>query len=137
MPIALHPAAVPLLSAPATLAGEPLPADRPSTGSRRRRLWELDGHAHCPVVGVCLPIAALRRLVDKILGGQALAGDYELHCGVITDCKYRSPLAEALQRELDRRCAITLRQAARAKTTEALAAWWDAALHGHDVAGAL
>ena len=28
-------------------------------GSRRRRLWELDSHAHCPVVGVCMPIAAL------------------------------------------------------------------------------
>ena len=49
------------------------------TGSRRRRLWELDSHAHCPVVGVCLPIGALRRLVDKVLGGQAVADDYELH----------------------------------------------------------
>ena len=44
-----------------------------STGSRRRRLWELDSHAHCPVVGVCMPIAALRRLVDKVLDGKAVA----------------------------------------------------------------
>lgn len=37
-----------------------------ANGSRRHRLWELDGHAHCPVLGVCLPIAALRMLVDKL-----------------------------------------------------------------------
>lgn len=93
-------------------------------GSRRRRLWELDGHAHCPVIGVCLPIATLRRVVDKVLTGHALAEDYELHCGAIAECKRRTPIAEAIQRELDRRCALALRQAAKAKTTDALADWW-------------
>lgn len=106
-------------------------------GSRRRRLWELAGHAHCPVLGVCLPIAALRRLVDKVAGGRAVADDYDLHCGAVADCKYRSPIAEAVQRELDRRCLPALRQAAMAKTTEALAAWWDEALRCHDIAGPL
>lgn len=105
-------------------------------GSRRRRLWELDSHAHCPIVGVCLPIAALRRLVDKVLAGKAVADDYELHCGVIADCRLRTPMAEAVQRELDRRCMLALRQAAKAKTTEALAAWWRDASQGRDLAGA-
>ncbi len=112
-----------------------LPAP-PSQGSRRRRLWELDSHAHCPVVGVCLPIGALRRLVDKVLGGQAVADDYELHCGAIADCKKRSPIAEAVQRELDRRCMLALRQAAQAKTSDALAAWWRDASQGKNLAGA-
>jgi hypothetical protein len=109
----------------------------PAQGSRRRRLWELEGHTHCAVLGVCLPIAALRKLVDKVLGGQAVAGDYELHCGAVVDCKFRSPIAEAVQRELDRRYMNALRQAARLKTTEALRAWWDEALRCQDVAGAL
>lgn len=105
-------------------------------GSRRRRLWELDAHAHCPVVGVCLPLPALRRIVDKVLSGEALADDYELHCGVIAECRRRTPIAEAVQRELDRRCMIALRQAALAKTTEGLAAWWQTASAGQDLAGA-
>lgn len=105
------------------------------SGSRRRRLWELGPHAHCPVVGVCLPIGSLRRLIDKLAGGSVIADDYELHCGVIAECKYRSPMAEALQRELDRRYAIALRQAAQAKSSDALAQWWAQA--GSDVAGAL
>ena len=115
----------------AVVSVKPAPA-----GSRRRRLWELDSHAHCPVVGVCLPIAALRRLVDKVLAGQAMADDYELHCGVIADCRLRTPIAEAVQRELDRRYLLALRQAAKAKTTDALAAWWREASQGKDLAGA-
>ncbi len=109
----------------------------PGQGSRRRRLWELDGSAHCPVIGVCLPIAALRRLVDKVLGGAAVAEDYELHCGAVADSKQRTPIAEAIQRELDRRYPIALRQVAQLKTAEALAAWWNHALRTQDVAGPL
>ncbi len=104
-------------------------------GSRRRRLWELDSHAHCPVIGVCLPFAALRRLMDKTLGGLPSADDYELHCAAVTDARQRSPLAEALQRELDRRYMLPLRQAAKAKTTEALSAWWDDALGAQPAPG--
>ncbi|HEY9066300.1 MAG TPA: DUF2325 domain-containing protein [Burkholderiaceae bacterium] len=116
----------------------PPPSPPLHQGSRRRRLWELDGHAHCPVIGVCLPIAALRNVVDKVLAGHALASDYELHCGAIAECKRRSAIAEGIQRELDRRCAVALRQAAAAKTEDALAAWWeDQAGTGHDLAGAL
>ena len=86
------------------------PCCRPATpliperlGSRRRRIWELGQHAHCPVIGVCLPLPVVRRLADKVLGGQALATDYALHCGVNSDCRQRNPMAEAVQKELDRR----------------------------------
>lgn len=122
--------------AAASTSAAVLDLDPAPQGSRRRRLWELDGHAHCPVVGVCLPIAAVRRLVGKVLGGQAVAGDYELHTGAVAECKRRTPVAEAVQRELDRRYAIALREAARAKTTEALTAWWNEASQGKDLAGA-
>ena len=114
------------------------PRDLPLTqGSRRRRLWELEGHAHCPVIGVCLPIASLRAVIGKVLGGHALADDYELHRGATAECKRRTPIAEAIQRELDRRCALALRCAAKAKTADALADWWAEASHGNDLAGAL
>ncbi|MFZ6846226.1 DUF2325 domain-containing protein [Undibacterium sp. RuTC16W] len=106
-------------------------------GSRRRRLWELPYHALCPVIGVCLPIHVLRRLVDKALGGQTVADDYELHCGAIADCKFRSEMTERLQAELERRYAIALRQATRYKTTDALSSWWAQGQHSNDVAGVL
>jgi hypothetical protein len=113
----------------------PLPT--PATGSRRHRIWELSPHAHCPVIGVCLPMAAVRRLVDKVLGGQAMASDYELHCGINSECKERGRVAEAVQKELDRRYAVALRRTGPLKTPEALAGWWREQTSGRDVPGAL
>lgn len=128
----------PLARAAAACGCHPPPSLPEDTrGSRRRRIWALSRHAHCPVVGVCLPIAVVRRLVDKVLGGKAVASDYELHCGVNTECRERGPIAEAVQKELDRRYAGALRLAQAQKTTPALQAWWQAQTTGRDVPGAL
>ncbi len=115
----------------------PVPAGLSQQGSRRRRLWEMPSQALCPVIGVCLPMPLLRQRLAKVLGGMAMAGDYELHCGAINDCNRRSAVAELLQRELDQRYAPALRLAAQHKSTEALTRWWAAAQHGKDVPGAL
>lgn len=106
-------------------------------GSRRRRLWELPSQALCPVVGVCLPMPVLRKALGKLFGGLIEAGDYELHCGAINDCSRRSPVAEQLQRELDQRYALALKEAAKHKCTEALTRWWRAHVQGAAVDGAL
>ena len=106
-------------------------------GSRRRRLWELPSQALCPVIGVCLPMPVLRRKLGKLLGGQALSNDYEMHCGAINECARRGPVSEMLQKELDQRFAIALRQSSQHKTAEALTRWWNAAQQGNDVGGAL
>jgi hypothetical protein len=108
-----------------------------SRGSRRRRLWELPSQALCPVIGVCLPMPVLRRKLGKVLGGQALANDYELHCGAINECARRGPVSELLQKELDQRFALALKQSSQHKTAEALTRWWNAAQQGNDVGGAL
>jgi uncharacterized coiled-coil protein SlyX len=108
-----------------------------SVGSRRRRLWDLGGHAHCPVIGVCLPLPAMRRLARKVMDGEPVTDDYELHCGMVADCKRRTPMAEAVQRELDRRFLLPLRRAAARKTEEALAGWWQEQGTSKDLPGAL
>lgn len=130
MPIAIRQSAPACCRPPAEIL--------PTSGSRRRRIWEIAPHAHCPVIGVCLPMPALRRLVDKVLAGQVQGDDYVVHSGAITECKQRTTMAEAIQRELDRRYVIALRRFARCKSTEALAAEWRQAVGGgDDVAGAL
>ena len=110
--------------APAAAPPRGITIERPG-GSRRRRLWELPSQALCPVIGVCLPIPLLRRRFDKRLGGMSQRNDYELHCGAINECNRRTPMAEALQKELDQRYLRALREAARCKTTLALRAWWE------------
>jgi hypothetical protein len=145
------------------LAGMPAPAAQPSRGSnppeqtqdsrvsrqagnsspahavqpsRRRKLWELANACHCPLVGVGMPLAALRKLVGKVTGGTVVAGDYELHVGVVTECGARNRLSEALQKELDRRYATVLQRFRAAKETDQVAGLWQAAVANGDVAGA-
>jgi hypothetical protein len=96
----------------------------PEAGSRRHRLWELDTAAHCPVLGVCLPLELLRRLVTKALPAHAQDSDYRLHCIAVQECKQRSPLSEALHKALEQRFAGAVRQAAALRSGEALAAQW-------------
>lgn len=119
----------------------PEPASSPATrprGSRRRRLWELPPQALCPVIGVCLPMPVLRRRLGKTSGSDPLGSDYELHCGAIQECSQRTAVAELLQRELESRYALAVRQASACKDSEALCRWWQGATQDSgDVAGAL
>lgn len=106
-------------------------------GSRRYRIWELPPETHCALIGVCLPMPVLRRLIGKALGSGPIANDYEFHVAAVAECSRRRPVSEALQRELDRRYECTLHRFAQAKTTEAVGTLWREALQGAGVAGGL
>jgi hypothetical protein len=105
-------------------------------GSRRRRLWDLSRDTHCPVIGVCIPLAVLRRLISKALGCSTQADDYELHVGAIAECGNRNRVSEILQEDLDQRYALTIKRFRSAKTHDALAQLWVDAIYQGDVAGA-
>lgn len=112
-------------------------APPPATGSRRRRLWELGSHAHCPVIGVCMPLERVRVLARRLLVLQGDEDDYTLHCSLVTAAARRNAVAEALQKDLEQRFVLDLRGAAQAKCRDALMAWWrDRAARG-EIAGPL
>ena len=126
------------LQAIVTTDGQQLALEEPTrfTGSRRRRLWELSHECHCPVVGVCIPLDTLRRIVNKALSGKALADDYEVHVGAVAECMHRNRLSEALHAELEQRYAMDVRRFKAAKTARELADLWSQAIRQGDVAGA-
>jgi hypothetical protein len=115
---------------PAALRHETLPS-----GSRRRRIWDLPDNCHCPVVGVCLPLRAMRKMMHKVVGDQQL-GDYDLHTGAVSVCNSRNHISEILQRELELRYAVIIKQFKLIKDTQSLAARWNQAIDEGDVTGA-
>jgi len=104
--------------------------------SRRRRIWELSRNCHCPLIGVALPLGTLRKLVEKVTGGELMHDDYEVHVGAVNDCTSRNRLAEAVQKELERRYAQVIFRFRNAKTAAQVAELWEAAVAAGDVAGA-
>lgn len=127
---------------PLSPAGSTPSRASPAGGSRRRRLWDLPAAAHCPVIGVCLPLDGLRRLVSGVaaevgLDAADLRDDYRLHVALVGAGRQRGPLAELLQRDLERRYRLDVQQASRCKTADELGAWWAEACDGPSLAGAL
>jgi hypothetical protein len=117
----------------ATLPAPP----QPEAGSRRRRLWELGTHAHCPVVGVCLSLETMRRMAKKLLVLSGEEDDYTLHCALVTAAERRNAVSEALQRELEQRFALDVQQAGKAKCADSLMAWWRGRAAQGEIAGPL
>lgn len=106
-----------------------------TTGSRRRRLWDLPLKSHCPVIGVCLPLLTLRKLVGKCVGGEIKADDYEIHIGAVVECGKRNALSEALQKYLEQRYAPVIQQFSHVKTPLGVWELWAEAVNRGDVAG--
>jgi hypothetical protein len=111
------------------------PAATGPRGSARRKLWELGGHAPCPVTGVCLRLPELLKLARKAGVDVAGLSEYEAHIAVVSECRRRTELAELVQRELDTRHELFVLKSLKLKTTEALAQWWDQSCMGMDWAG--
>lgn len=124
------------MCSPDTPDDAPTPLN-PPVGSRRKRLWELPAQCHCPLIGVCLPLDLMRRVLSKVLAGGTVADDYELHVGVVSQCGARNLISEAMQRELERRHVRVIRQFQQAKSSDAVRALWRDAVQAGDASGAL
>lgn len=114
----------------------PPEAAEPAAG-RRRRLWELPPRALDMVLGIGLPHEALRRVARRVLRAEPAAQGHELHAGLVTECRRRGPMAEALQEALERQHAGALRHAAETTSPQDLAAWWQAQSARGELPGAL
>ena len=106
-------------------------------GSKRRRLWELASHVHCPVIGVCLPLPVLRRLAGKAAPEIARMDDYALHSAAVQLARARNRMAEAIQDELDLRHAPVVKALRKLRERAGLEEVWQQAVAAGEIAGAL
>ena len=115
---------------PRTLSDAPSPL-------RRSKIWELSETLHCSIVGTCLSNAELRHVLVRLNAtGAELADDHELHVLGVMLAGRREAGAKLLQRALDRRHGLSIKQYARAKDEEALRRLWDKSIQSGDIPGA-
>jgi hypothetical protein len=132
---ALDTIAASYLNPPGDAVAEPAQSSPCSRGSARRKLWDLSAAAACPVTGVCLRCDDLKRLIRQAGLQDTGSTEYELHVAVVAACRRRSPMAERVQKELDRRFNLVVRESLTLKSDEALAHWWDRSCMETDWAG--
>jgi hypothetical protein len=109
-----------------------------ATSTVRLKLWQLPHKYHCPIIGACIDVGALRALSRRAgaLPGNGLS-DYEVHVGFVSAADDKNPLSAALQKALDRCHAAAIKRTAALRTTGALHAHWQKALADGQVPGAL
>lgn len=123
---------------PEAVAVPVVPPISTATGSRRRKLWEIPHKFHCPVIGVCFDCDELRRLMSKVMHLPRDASDFLLHTTAVGCCDERGRLAEILQKTLEKRCQLMVRQYAAFKSGADLRAAWRAACkEGRNIPAAL
>lgn len=118
---------------------EPKGNAEPSGGiPARSRLWEIWHKYHCPIIGTCLEVDDLRQLARKV-GARLLEdaqSDFEVHVSFVGSAHDKNALSVAVQKELERRYARSVRRFAAAKSPEALLELWRQALAEGEVQGA-
>ena len=99
----------------------------PKPRSQRRRLWELSAGAPCPVLGSCLNMPQLQAMMTKAGLDTRQRTVYELHVMAVSECRQRTPLAEGVNKALDRRFSLEIAAARMIKGENALEGHWQAA----------
>lgn len=95
--------------------------------ARRRKLWELSHKFHCPVIGVCFDCDELRRLMKKVMHLPSDASDFLLHTTAVGCCEERGRLTDILQKTLEKRCQLAVRQHAQIRNESELRVAWQTA----------
>lgn len=116
-----------------------LPPSARQTLLRRRKLWDIAGKYHCPLIGTCLSVEELRRLARRAgLEGWDSESDYALHSTAVGLARDRNELSELMQKHLELKFTLPLRRMGHIKSADdLLCAWRSALTRGEELAGML
>lgn len=106
-------------------------------GPRRRKLWDFSPSLHCSIIGTCLTLPALRKVVGKSLGAATIANqsDHEIHKEGVRLASVQGGAAKLLQKALESEHAKAVSRFEAATTSVDILTLWQEARAAGDVAG--
>ncbi len=109
--------------------------NRPMT---RLKLWDIAHKYHCPIIGTCLTVEDLRRILEQTTQCRdSRVSDFEIHVNCVAAATDKNPLSIAIHKSLERRYAACVRRYAKARDPEALIAQWSESLATGEVPAGL
>ncbi|MDJ0871634.1 MAG: DUF2325 domain-containing protein [Gammaproteobacteria bacterium] len=91
----------------------------------RKKLWEIDGHFHCGIIGTCLTLAELRKLYRKTWNKDTRhVSDYDIHTAFVGSASQPIPPSRLVQRLLESKYRRTVDRYCRLSGSDALAQEW-------------
>ncbi|MCG8006204.1 MAG: DUF2325 domain-containing protein [Candidatus Thiodiazotropha lotti] len=105
---------------------------------QRRKLWELEDRLHCPVIGTCLTIEDLKRVIRQAgVVMEVKSSDFDYHVTLAHAAGEKSRVTRNLQKLLDKRYQRHLKKLSRVSCEQELAAHWEQALADDEIPGML
>lgn len=106
--------------------------------SRRRRLWEIEDRMHCPLIGTCLTLDDLKRVLRQSgVEMAAPASDFEYHVTLVRAAGRDGRAARNMHKLLERRYARHVRKLSSVADEAELRQAWQEALPQDEMAGTL
>jgi len=108
----------------------------PAAVRRRLRIWEIKPQYHCALIGTCLTMDELRKVMRQC--GVSLARpstDYELHGTLVGQSSERNRASQRLQKLLERKFRRCTQAAHALRDSAALEAYWTERSREGDIAG--
>lgn len=111
---------------------------QPAARTTRYKLWELQSCWHCMVVGTCLTLSEVRQQAGKAGLSVKNKSDYDIHqLAVESAADNKHPLTQRLQKLLERKFAIPVKQFRASRDEQTLKSQWDTGWRSGQVAGSL
>lgn len=108
-----------------------------STESRNRaRLWQIPKEYLCSIIGTCLSASELTKLSRKMqLDIEAGLAAYDIHVLFVNTAQSNSLDSRLINKYLNRKYSLTINQAKRIKTQNALSEFWHSSKKQNRLAG--
>lgn len=135
------PMANPMATAPVALSfglsETQLPPEASEAEQRRTKLWEIPSLFHCSIIGTCLTVGELRKVVRKVAGHDVgELSDVSVHNEGVRLASNQGFAGKLLQKALDRRHQLILKHFAKVKNGDELARLWNEAKANGEIPGA-
>jgi len=104
---------------------------------QRAKLWELNSSIHCSIIGTCLTTGELRRTMGKLARADiSHLSDHDLHHEAVSLATHHNSCSKLLQKALDTRHQIVIRQFGRLQGEAAVMEKWQEARRAGEIPGA-
>ena len=120
-----------------TAASFVAPIPLPVPTRTRTKLWELNPSVHCSIIGTCLTTGELRRTMGRFAKSDVgHVTDHELHSEAVGSCGHHNSCSKLLNKTLDQRHQIAIKQFGRLQGEAAVLEKWREARQAGDIPGA-
>lgn len=92
---------------------------------RRKKLWELNKHCHCSIIGTCLTIKELKKIAHKTEIDIKNEEDYKTHGMFVKLASEKNEASKMMHKNMDRKYQRFIRKFFRAKTVEDVEILWN------------